>query len=132
VGLVATENGMVMAGSVAPAPGDAVTVQVTVWPATPQFQNDPAEPGVPKVRFLSSVSATTKPPESALDPELLTASVITPLEPEATAPPTAPPLGVWVAESVIAAAAEITMRSLLVAVAVAPEPLKLAVGTLRT
>src|ERR1700733_14989772 len=81
---------MVTEGSVVPAPGDAVTVQVTVWPDTPQLQNDPAEPGVPNVRFLSSVSATTKLPESALDPELLTVSVITPLEPEATAPPTAP------------------------------------------
>src|SRR5580658_1890148 len=123
---------MVTAGSVAPAPGDAVTVQVTVWPATPQLQNDPVELGVPKVRFLSRVSATTKLPESALDPELLTVSVITPLEPDATVPPTAPPLGVWVAVSVIAAAAEIRMRSLVVAVAVAPKPLKLAVGTLVT
>jgi hypothetical protein len=129
VALATTENGMVTAGSVAPAPGDAVTVQVTVWPDTPQLQNGPV--GVPSVRFLSSVSATTKLPESALDPELLTVSVITPLEPDATTPPTAPPLGVWVAVSVIAAAAEITMRSLVVAVAVAPEPLKLAVGALR-
>jgi len=128
VGLATTENGMVKAGSVAPAPGDAVTVQVTVWPATPHVQNGPV--GVPNVRFLSSVSATTKLPESALDPELLTVSVITPLEPDATAPPTAPPLGVWVAVSVIAAAAEITMRSLVVEVAVAPKPPKLAVGTL--
>jgi hypothetical protein len=132
MGLATTENGMLTAGRVAPAPGDAVTVQVTVWPDTPQLQNDPVEPGVPNVRFLSSVSATTKLPESALDPELLTVSVITPLEPEATAPPTAPPLGVWVAVSVIAAAAEIRMRSLVVAVAVAPKPLKLAVGMLVT
>src|SRR5580693_835851 len=123
---------MLTEGNVAPVPGDAVTVQVTVWPDTPQFQNDPAEPGVPNVRFLSSVSATTKLPDRALDPELLTVSVITPLEPGTTAPPTAPPLGVWVAVSVNAAAAEIRITSLIVAVAVAPEPLKLAVGMLRT
>src|SRR5271156_6149353 len=121
---------MVPEGRAGPAPGEPGPGQVTVWPDTPQLQNDPAEPGVPNVRFLSSVSATTKLPESALDPELLTVSVITPLEPDATAPPTAPPLGVWVAVSVIAAAAEITMRSLVVEVAVAPKPPKLAVGTL--
>src|SRR5271163_5007339 len=109
------------AGSTRPAPGEALTAQVTVWPDTPQLQNDPVELGVPNVRFLSSVSATTKLPDRVLDPGLLTVSVITPPVPEATVPPTAPPLGVWVAVSVTvdAGAGEITMTSLVVAVAVA-------------